>query len=76
MRARLGRGENEAGGGWTTMTKDEKTIYSVLAINLSDTKEEGSWFEFELERMRTRKYGIILTEKFAKVWYDIVKYDT
>jgi hypothetical protein len=41
MRARPGRGENEAGGGWRTMTKDEKTTYSALAMNSSDTQEEG-----------------------------------
>jgi hypothetical protein len=42
MRARLGRGEHEAGGAWRTMPKDEKTAYFALAINTTDTKEEYS----------------------------------
>jgi hypothetical protein len=41
MRARPGRGENEAGKGWKTMTKDEKMTYFALAMNSSDTKEKG-----------------------------------
>jgi hypothetical protein len=42
MRARLGRGEHEAGGAWRMMTKDEKTTHFALAINSTDTKEEDS----------------------------------